>query len=1095
MGDAITFFKEDGSYRDTEIVRSGVFPRASGEKYAIKFITYTSGRIGAKHNYVVTQQNIIDDRTAKLANEQLSQAKREQYQADLTLAQTNIALAVNGNPDAEEGTDDYLGMNALMAQALALRVRMDELEGVLAAKCLVQDDIESDFILAMGDLLKDGYWNNDNYTVDQIDSLYADSLDVMEQMSQPEVTYSLSISSLCGNIGYTNEQLDIGTAVRIYDPDLGVNDVVHVSKIIRHLDDSSKDTVEVTNKTIDIGSPSFQNIVSRMAQLSDMLQQKNSLYERASAISADGTMYTSRLEGQINLLTTQLSSASSNFYTDSNGNLVFESGDGSSAMMITGAGFMLADGRKDNGEWNWRSAGTGHGFTADEITTGFLSADRIEAGSITTDKVSSNFGASLNLESNNSVRLIARDVVSEMAAPNFTLNISSNMPEVQTYDPNPGGGWAPDWSANHVVLTPVIYYNDELVSTTGNDVTWTQDGSVWVLTAGEETYRVSWSSSKGTFGSNETISNGVLTVSANILSSNGNDQVTYSCSISHELSDNRIVVARDSIAFSSVRNKLNIFDADIKIDGPQTFRIDADETVTPASIVLTASLTNVTVAQWQYRNASGSWVQYPGSGTSATLTVLPADAVFVNDTASIRVTTNNASVYDVVTVTKIRDGKDARTAYLTNENVTFAADKDGKIPSAVTLTTDVVCYVGETQQNIPVGDVVVGTKPFGMTITASKSGNNVRLTVTVAKDATFGSSSEVSGNVPVTLTSPFTANLTLSYSKVLSGQTGAQGPAGEQGPAGAQGESGISFSVYAPDGNVFDDAGANTRTLTATGYLGATPISSGATYQWYKDGTAINGATSSTYSVSRDTVSSSAVYKCIMQYNGGSYTDTVTVIDKTDSIIKSDTEPENPSVGMLWLDTSRDEGKTVDTLKRCISISETEVEWEEVTISQNDILTIQNNIASASLEVDGKLGQIRSEITQQYATKSEVVNLSSTISNTADNLNISFQKVNERLNTLSSYDEKLAYFNLSGDGLEIGKQNSSGEQEPFKVLLSNDKMSFTENGEEVAYISERDMYINRARVTDTLSVGTETNGWFDWVTLSNGLALKWRAGE
>ena len=36
------------------------------------------------------------------------------------------------------------------------------------------------------------------------------------------------------------------------------------------------------------------------------------------------------------------------------------------------------------------------------------------------------------------------------------------------------------------------------------------------------------------------------------------------------------------------------------------------------------------------------------------------------------------------------------------------------------------------------------------------------------------------------------------------------------------------------------------------------------------------------------------------------------------------------------------------------------------------------------------------------------------------------------------------------------------------------------------------MYITRARVTDTLSVGTVNNGYFDFVTLAGGLALKWR---
>ena len=47
----------------------------------------------------------------------------------------------------------------------------------------------------------------------------------------------------------------------------------------------------------------------------------------------------------------------------------------------------------------------GKGLTADEIVTGFLSADRIEAGSITTSHLSSEVGRDLDLTSNTSINL------------------------------------------------------------------------------------------------------------------------------------------------------------------------------------------------------------------------------------------------------------------------------------------------------------------------------------------------------------------------------------------------------------------------------------------------------------------------------------------------------------------------------------------------------------------------------------------------------------------------------------------------------------------------------------------------------------------
>lgn len=44
----------------------------------------------------------------------------------------------------------------------------------------------------------------------------------------------------------------------------------------------------------------------------------------------------------------------------------------------------------------------------------------------------------------------------------------------------------------------------------------------------------------------------------------------------------------------------------------------------------------------------------------------------------------------------------------------------------------------------------------------------------------------------------------------------------------------------------------------------------------------------------------------------------------------------------------------------------------------------------------------------------------------------------------------------------------------------------------VAYIGARDMYITRARVTDTLYVGdNDENGFFTWSVTNTGLGLKY----
>lgn len=74
-------------------------------------------------------------------------------------------------------------------------------------------------------------------------------------------------------------------------------------------------------------------------------------------------------------------------------------------MQLCGEGFMIASSRNDDGSWDWRTFGTGEGFTADLIVTGFLSADRIQARSITANHLSADVGQSLDLSSNSSIRM------------------------------------------------------------------------------------------------------------------------------------------------------------------------------------------------------------------------------------------------------------------------------------------------------------------------------------------------------------------------------------------------------------------------------------------------------------------------------------------------------------------------------------------------------------------------------------------------------------------------------------------------------------------------------------------------------------------
>lgn len=76
---------------------------------------------------------------------------------------------------------------------------------------------------------------------------------------------------------------------------------------------------------------------------------------------------------------------------------------------------------------------------------------------------------------------------------------------------------------------------------------------------------------------------------------------------------------------------------------------------------------------------------------------------------------------------------------------------------------------------------------------------------------------------------------------------------------------------------------------------------------------------------------------------------------------------------------------------------------------------------------------------------------------------------------------------FSSTGLTLGRSDSK-----FTAVLTNQKLAFMEDTREVAYISNNALNITNARIEQTLAIGKESVGWFDWNMGSDGMTLKWR---
>lgn len=445
----------------------------------------------------------------------------------------------------------------------------------------------------------------------------------------------------------------------------------------------------------------------------------------------------------------------------------------------------------------------------------------------------------------------------------LSVYISSNQARIQIKDVN-ANTWTPDWSvgAGNVILTPSVYVNQSAVALTGAGAVVT-----WERRAG--------SGNVGVLEANETVSNGVLTVNANKLSTAAGGLLTYIVTVTYTDPDTALVsVAKNEISFALVTTGENAKSA--WISGEQVFKYAAGAgTPTPASITLTANLQNVSMSKWQYKNG-GSWSDFAPAQTGTTIAIGPTDPCFLSGaTATIRIVTSDANVGDTTSIYKVTDGtaggagdpgQNASVAFLTNENMTFAGNVSGQV-AATTVTCNVVAYTGTTKVTPTVGTVTGAVT--GMTVTKlAAASNEIPIQIAIAANATLGGVGAQQGTLTVPITTPVATTLYITWSKVNTGATGADA---------------IVFSVFAPNGSVFVNQQGN-LTLDCVMYKGATAVTPSYSWRKYTGGnwdTVVS--TTKTATIAGSSVSGTGQFKCIATYNSVAYEDFITLEDKTDN--------------------------------------------------------------------------------------------------------------------------------------------------------------------------------------------------------------------
>ena len=97
----------------------------------------------------------------------------------------------------------------------------------------------------------------------------------------------------------------------------------------------------------------------------------------------------------------------------------------------------------------------------------------------------------------------------------------------------------------------------------------------------------------------------------------------------------------------------------------------------------------------------------------------------------------------------------------------------------------------------------------------------------------------------------------------------------------------------------------------------------------------------------------------------------------------------------------------------------------------------------------------------------------------------------------TTFNQVQSFFKFSVDtqGPDIGtpKLTMGTTLSEIKMVLTNKKLSFLLQGNEVAYFSDSKLYVTNVEAIERLSVGTPQRGYLDIITTDHGVGLMWRS--
>ncbi len=201
----------------------------------------------------------------------------------------------------------------------------------------------------------------------------------LKEVSSPLVTYETRVIDLKA-FGFEHEGTELGDVVTVIDkefsPELRIK--ARVVKIVRHLLEPEENEITLGNFITTLVDSNIQQ-----QEYINNFRNKSGIWDRADYFDEDG-LNSGYLKNLVDELNERMNSTGGYTYLRPGKGIEIlnkpEDQNPTESIFIGGGYFRIADRKKADGSWDYKTFGTGKGFVADLITTGNLNANLIKAG-------------------------------------------------------------------------------------------------------------------------------------------------------------------------------------------------------------------------------------------------------------------------------------------------------------------------------------------------------------------------------------------------------------------------------------------------------------------------------------------------------------------------------------------------------------------------------------------------------------------------------------------------------------------------------------------------------------------------------------------